>query len=128
MAFTALELAKALGPPTFKFPSFNLATSGVQTLFTTPNTTYGMGKHVIICIAIDTFSAGATTATTNFGQSTTATQNDYASGASINPANSPIFLWPPSTNINFNNNVIIQSNTTGTGSGTCTLTIWTEDY
>ena len=127
MAFTSTDLVKSLGAPALKF-TFNLATSGVQTLFTTPNIQYGLGKHWIDCIAIDNFSSGATTATVNFGQSTTATQNDYSSGASLNPASaSPICLWPPNTNITFNNNVIIQANTTGTGSGTCTLTIWTTD-
>jgi hypothetical protein len=127
MAFTSTDLLKALGTPAFKVPAFNLATSGVTTLFTFPNLGYGTAKHFVVCIVADNFSSTATTATTNFGQSGTATQNDYVSGASLNPANSPVILWPPSTNITFGNGTVIQANTTGAGAGTCTLTIWTED-
>lgn len=124
MPFNTQDILRSLGNPNSKF-TLNLATAGVQTLFTFPALNLGANKSFVNLITLEGFSAGATTATSNFGQSTTATQNDYASGSSLNPANSPIFIWPPSTNISFNPNTIFQINTTAAGSGTCTVSIWT---
>jgi hypothetical protein len=123
MAFTTADILKSLGNPNSKF-TLNLATAGAQTMFVFPSLNQGANKYIVDLITGDGFSTGATTSTTNFGQSTAASQNDYISGASLNPANSPIFIWPPSTNINYNPGVTFQCLTTGAGSGTCTLTFW----
>ena len=125
MAFTVDDIAKALGNEAAEFNTFNLATAGVQTLFTFGSINLGSNKNFIVLMTIDNFSVGATTATINFGQSTTATQNDYSSALSVNPALLQIFVWPPSTNISFTPRTIIQSNTTGDGSGTCDIAFWT---
>lgn len=128
MAFNTNDLIRFLGdePAVLLIvPTFNLATSGVQTHYTFVPTNYGQGKNYIECIVADTFSAGATTATVNFGSSTSANQADYVTGASLNPASTqPICIWPPNTNITYSPGTILQSNTTGAGSGTCRLVIF----
>lgn len=123
MPFNSTDILKSLGNPSTKF-TLNLATSGVQTLFTFPVTNLGIPKYIVNLIVIEGFSAGATTATSNFGSSA-GTQNDYVNAQSVNPANTPIFIWPPTTKISYNPGVVFQINTTGAGSGTATVSIWT---
>jgi hypothetical protein len=127
MAFTTNDLVRFLGDlPAIQsiVPSFPL-TGGVSTLFTFPANTFGQGKNYIECIVADSFSAGATTATVNFGSSTSANQGDFNTGASLNPASlQPICIWPPNTNITYVPGTIMQANVTGAGSGTCRLVIF----
>ena len=131
MPVTTYDLPKALyilgGAPIGK-QNIALGTTGARTIFQFPTQNFGIGKCAVFFCTFDNFSSTATTATANMGQSTVATQNDWVSGTSINPANTPITLGIPSTMISYAPGTLFQINITGAGAGTCDVTCYGTYY